>query len=298
MQLLFHHPGPPVSRYVNHFWYYDGYARPQSKEKLLPNAVMELVIDLDGSPKRLFCRGGHRLDQDYRGAWLSGLQTEFLVIEARLGSSMMGVHFRTLGAGAFFPLPMAELAKDVVELEAILGPEARHLREQLLDAPAPETKFRILERFLARRIATLDGDTDRGERLVGHVVERLRQTEQPVSIQRLADELGVTRRHLARLFRTQVGLGPKALARILRFQQVIETVESRGAETLCWADLAYRCGYYDQSHFVQEFREFAGIRPSEYHLRRGDYLNWIDVDEDHRPDPMSHISKTGSRPPL
>lgn len=278
MQYIAHQPGPPLSRYVDHLWFFEGYMPPHDREKLLPNGVMELVIDLHDDPKRLHSQGTRRLDRDYRGAWLSGMQTDFLVIGVVRGSSMMGAHFRTLGARAFFGLPMDEVAASVVRLDEVIGREARRLREQLLETPRPEDKLRTLEGFLAQRLAAGDGESRCGERLVSHVIERLRRQDGPLSVQQLAAESGVTRRHLVRLFQDQVGLPPKTLARVLRFQRVIQTVEARGPEAVCWADLAYNCGYYDQAHFVHDFRAFAGIPPSGYRIQRGDYLNWLIAD--------------------
>jgi AraC-like DNA-binding protein len=277
MQYATHRPGPPLSRYVDHLWFFEGYMPPHTKEKLLPNGVMELVIDLHDGPKRLHNQGQRNIEHDYRGAWLSGMQTDFLVIGVVRGSSMMGVHFRTLGARAFFRLPMEELAGKVVTLEDLIGPQARQLRERLLEAPAPQAKLRILERFLAFRLSNCGEDSCRSERLVNHVIERLRRPDGPLLVEQLAAEAGVTRRHLVRLFQDQVGMAPKALARVLRFQRVIETVETRGAAAISWTGLAYNCGYYDQAHFVQDFRAFAGIKPSGYLIQRGDYRNWIVV---------------------
>jgi AraC-like DNA-binding protein len=275
MQYVTHHPCPPVSHYVDHLWFFEGYMPPHTREKLLPNGVMELVIDLHDGPKRLHSQGQRKLEHDYRGAWLSGMQTDFLVIGVVRGSSMMGAHFRTLGARAFFRLPMEELAGKVVTLEDLLGAEARQLRERLLETPAPEAKLRVLERFLALRLRGCDEDSRRSERLVSHVIERLRRPGGPLLVEQLAAEAGVTRRHLVRLFHDQVGMAPKTLARILRFQRVIETVETRGAAAISWTDLAYDCGYYDQAHFAQDFRAFAGIKPSGYLIQRGDYRDWI-----------------------
>jgi AraC-like DNA-binding protein len=239
---------------------------------------MELVIDLGEGPKRLYSQGQRRLDQDYRGAWLSGMQTDFLVIQVVPGSSMIGAHFRTLGARAFFGFPMEDLAGKVVSLDAILGRDAGELRERLLATGEPEARLRLLERFLSARLNGGNGELQRNERLVSHVIERLRHPDGAISVEQLAAECGVTRRHLLRLFHDQVGLTPKALARVLRFQGVIEAVEARGAAAVRWSELAHDCGYYDQAHFAQEFRAFAGINPSGYLIQRGDYLNWMIAD--------------------
>ena len=73
---------------------------------------------------------------------------------------------------------------------------------------------------------------------------------------------GCSRRHLAAQFREHVGLPPKLLARILRFDRVIALL--RHAEPERWAEVAYDCGYYDQAHFNRDFRQFAGSTPGAF----------------------------------
>jgi AraC-like DNA-binding protein len=90
-------------------------------------------------------------------------------------------------------------------------------------------------------------------------------THGAVEVGLLTEELGCSRRHLAARFREQVGIAPKALARILRFRRVLELIERDGVAG--WADIAVRCGYYDQSHLNRDFRDFAGHTPSEYLAR-------------------------------
>ena len=78
----------------------------------------------------------------------------------------------------------------------------------------------------------------------------------------LVDQLGVSRRHLAALFRREVGLTPKAAARVLRFEHTLAAFDDPRAHSL--ADVAVGCGYYDQAHLNREFRTFAGCTPTEY----------------------------------
>jgi transcriptional regulator GlxA family with amidase domain len=80
-----------------------------------------------------------------------------------------------------------------------------------------------------------------------------------ISIDRLAGDLGISGRQLERRFLNEVGLGPKLLCRILRFQQVFRAIERSDRN---WARIAADCGYYDQAHLIRDFRQFAGQPPS------------------------------------
>jgi transcriptional regulator GlxA family with amidase domain len=84
-----------------------------------------------------------------------------------------------------------------------------------------------------------------------------------VPIESLADDLGISLRKLDRVFNARVGLTPKALCRVVRFQQVLKMVE-RDQQSRDWAQLAVECGYYDQSHFIKEFSAFTGLSPTAY----------------------------------
>ena len=91
----------------------------------------------------------------------------------------------------------------------------------------------------------------------------------------MLDRIGYSQRHFNQLFADEVGLTPKRFLRVRRFQRVIASVAGR--ESVDWADLALRCGYYDQSHFVHDFRSFSGLTPAAYLSHRTPHLNHLPV---------------------
>ena len=99
-----------------------------------------------------------------------------------------------------------------------------------------------------------------------------------LSIRDLSEQMGISHKHLIALFHEEVGLSPKRFCRIRRFQGVLEAIEHSGR--VDWADLACACGYYDQAHFIREFRDFAGMNPSAYLHGRGDYARFIPLPTD------------------
>ena len=91
---------------------------------------------------------------------------------------------------------------------------------------------------------------------------QLNETGGLIGVGALADELGCSHKHLITQFRREIGLPPKALARIVRFSRVAEMLKRN--EVASWVQIAHRCGYYDQAHLIRDFREFAGSTPTEY----------------------------------
>jgi AraC-like DNA-binding protein len=168
----------------------------------------------------------------------------------------MQVNLTPLGARALLGTPLGELTNRVVALEDVLGPAARHLAERLDGAAGWEERFAILDAVLLARAAS--AEPVRPD--VAWAWRRLVRSRGSIAVAALAAELGCSRRHLAARFGEEVGLPPKAYARLLRFQRATEALLSGGEPRL--AEVAAACGYADQSHLNRDFRAFAGTTPS------------------------------------
>ena len=160
-----------------------------------------------------------------------------------------------LGARRLLGMPMSELTREVVELEDLIGPAAHELAERLATAPDWATRFDLLERAIAERALAAPP-------VAPELVWSWQRLHDPVPIGELADEVGWSRRHLAATVHRELGMAPKALARLLRFEGALQRLRD-GADL---ADLALDSGYYDQAHFNRDFRAFAGVTPTEYRV--------------------------------
>jgi methylphosphotriester-DNA--protein-cysteine methyltransferase len=147
----------------------------------------------------------------------------------------------------------------------------RGIHEQLLAATTPEEKFQILEKTL-RMVS--HGALSRDAACASALAE-LQRTPERLNIKGLAARIGLSQRQLLRHFDERVGLAPKTLARVFRFQRVVERLDKE--RRAHWADIAVDAGYYDQSHFVRDFRQFTGLNPSRYLLDRRDYGNYVPI---------------------
>jgi len=264
-------PQAPLSYFVENLWFYRDLEVDHTKEKLLPDAAVELIIDLGEGAKKLYDRRDTLRYNGYQRCWISGMQREYIVIGAEKGASMMGVHFRTGGAAPFFGFPISELTGNVVELDLIWKREILSLREQLLEAASIEAKFDLLEAYLIGKAQSrLEPD-----RTISAALATL-QSWPVIPLRELACRLGVSHKQMIARFDCRVGLTPKFTSRILRFRNSLAS--AHGVSEPDWSDLAAKYGYYDQAHLIHEFQEFAGMTPSQYHTNRTLYPHYIAVE--------------------
>jgi AraC-like DNA-binding protein len=158
------------------------------------------------------------------------------------------------GVAAFLGLPVPELVGATLGAETLLGRRAYELADRLGGLPDWPTRFAVLDGLLAGWLRPRDTDA-----LVTRAWWRLHESPGRLTIGALAGELGVSRRRLEVGFRRHVGLAPKTVARIARFQYAVHLLTRRTAGPA----VAAECGYADQPHLTREVRALAGITPTE-----------------------------------
>jgi AraC-like DNA-binding protein len=193
----------------------------------------------------------------FRRAWVSGLQTGCLDIESSASPCLVAASLRPAHAGPLLGLPGREITGQVVELDNILRLGLEGLADRMATADVT-TRFSIFEQFLRDRLQRSRAPDSSLVWAVRRILENGGRTE----AEALSSEIGWSRRHLERRFDEHVGLAPKRLSRLVRFARVIEEVRDR--ELVNWARVALGCGFYDQAHFIHEFRTFTGVTPSDF----------------------------------
>jgi AraC-like DNA-binding protein len=191
-------------------------------------------------------------------AFAAGLTDTYDVIEQYGAIECVDLKLTPLGAYTLLCVPMDELAGQVVDLADVLGPSGRRLTSLLGSLTDWPTRFAVLDEFLLHRAA--QGPVPAAE--VGWAWRRLVASGGNVPIGALAQEVGWSRRHLVTRFRQQVGLPPKTVARIVRFEGLLSRLRATGSTE--WTRIAAECGYYDQAHMNRDFREFAGTTPTAF----------------------------------
>lgn len=260
---------PRLAGIVASLWFGEGRVAYQ-RDRILPSGQSQLLINL-GPPQYRIEPGPPERRVPFVDVWYSGLHQGPIDTEAPHGNALLGVAFSAHGAFPWLGESMAGLSDRIIALADALGDGALRLRDRLLDTPSLDARFRCVERWLLARLKP---------RHIVHpavrwAVDRIAASGGRVSIEDLAAYTGFTRRHLANLFRQQVGLTPKSLARVHRFRDALALLNRAGGQ-VPWEQLAETCGYYDQSHLINEFRRFTGLTPAELATRA-------------RPDPGSIV---------
>jgi len=192
------------------------------------------------------------IDGERRTSFVGGLHDRQVTTEHPGRSLGMQVNLDPLAARAVVEAPLHELAHRTVPLEQIL--DAPFLVERLADARDWDTRFALVDETLAPRFADA-----RPSREATWAWQRLRATHGRVPIGELAAELGWSRKRIVARFRDEIGLPPKSVARLLRFERAREL-----AGTMSWGELAFECGFSDQSHLIAEFRRVTGRTPETF----------------------------------
>lgn len=176
------------------------------------------------------------------------------------------VQLTPLGMYRMTGLSMNEISNRAVSLEDLFGREGRRLPERLAAEPDWAHRFDLLDSMLKR--AAADGPEPDPE--VALAWRWLSDANGTASVGEIVTETGWSRARLANRFRSQVGLTPKAAARVLRFGRAMTLLAAPGHRSL--TSIALACGYFDQAHFNRDFRMFAGCSPGELAVLRYDDL--------------------------
>ena len=269
-----HIPTFPLNRFIERLFYYEGINAAHTMDRFLPDGNTEIIIDLTEGTQFIYDNETLEEIQACRYFWASGVRTRPITIPSGNGSRMLVVAFKKGRAYPFYPMPISELTDRVVNGDLIFRRLILELREQLLAATSIDQMFLIVENFLflcARDRLSLEYTS----RCIEYAVSSIGNRPNRLGLRQLSDQIGYSQKHFISLFKRQVGVSPKQYLKIIRFQRAVLEMETD--QLIDWSDFARDNGYYDQSHFIHEFRNFSGFTPVEYINRKTDMLNYVPV---------------------
>jgi AraC-like DNA-binding protein len=254
----FYKPKPPLSKFVDNVWLYEGHEAEHKTERILPTGTLELAINLRQNELRFYDAEDHQNCSHFSGAVVSGAHGRGFVPDATGEVLIIGVHFKPGGAFPFLGLPAGELADTHVDLETLWGPSADRLRDLLCEARTSTERFQLLEQALLRRLC----HGVEKHYAVSAALEVFWKNQAGPTVREAARYLGLSQRRFIEVFKGEVGMTPKLFSRIQRFQQARTLIQQNPSPN--WSALALDLGYFDQSHLIREFLEFSGLSPTDY----------------------------------
>src|SRR5438876_8645103 len=273
---------PRLRDYVLGYFASQGFLPRPLHERHLPALEVALVLNF-AAPHRIIKPSDPKRATEHRNAWIVALQHRHQIREAFGARDFMVIRLTPIGAQMLLGTPMDLLTDRTLALEDVDIRFSRLLTGHAEAAHDWAARFDIVENIIAERLAS--ALTPPAGLL--HSWRILRESPNHVDLARLPEDFGCSRRHLIAQFHKYFGMAPKTIARISRFHlavaavhrigrqdplsyaegkpyldcQAVGTVRTATQTAIRWTDLALGCGYYDQPHFINEFRSFSGLSP-------------------------------------
>lgn len=220
----------------------------------VPRPMVPVILNL-GAPWGVASGDGAMVEHD---SFLAGLHDRHATTRSTGFSQCLQVNLTLLGARRALHGGLPAIVNAIVPFEALLGDEGHALIGRLREARDWPARFALLDRFLLARLAAAPAmHAD-----VAATLDMLARHDGAVSIGKLTTDRGVSRKRLVQLYRAELGLPPKTIARVLRFNRVVDLIHVD--PDTGWAALAQDTGYYDQAHLARDFRDLAGCTPGAY----------------------------------
>ncbi len=191
--------------------------------------------------------------------FLIGQLTRPYVVEPDGDTGTFVVRFHPNGFTPFTTFPIKEMENKPIALSTLYGEEGEALAQQIINADSTKQRIYIIEDFLFNRLT----DTKTIDHIIKSTVDTIIKAKGQISVTELSQKKHIHRRQLVRKFSKTIGLSPKQLSKTIRLQSALKTLLNQEKSRL--TDLAYDNEYYDQSHFIKDFKEFTGLSPKEFY---------------------------------
>ncbi|KAB1232603.1 helix-turn-helix domain-containing protein [Chryseobacterium viscerum] len=248
-------PQPDLASIIKCYWTLESprEAVPQV-QTIVPDGCMEMIIHY-GDLYNQYIDGKPVLQPR---SCVFGQLTEPLKIEPTGITGIFSVRFHHDGFIPFATIPIKEMDDQAIPLEKLFGIQGSELEENVLKASTVQEKISIVETFLLERL-----NTETIDRIVQSTVDLLLNVDGKISVNELSKQTNINRRQLERKFSSAIGLSPKQLSKTIRLQTTIKHLLNKEYASL--TALAYESEYYDQAHFIKDFKEFTGFTPKEFY---------------------------------
>ena len=255
-------PSPALSPFVRFFWVLES-DEPYC-HRSMADGCAEMIfhykgvfdeITTGGQAKQSFSSGLHGPSQNYRR----------FIIDKAFG--IFGVYLYPFAIPYLFSLPASELSDQAPDLQSLFGAEGAELEEKIMLAAGNRQRVTVMSSFLEKKLLRSSSTPSACVSVINDIIHSRGTT----LVNELAKRSFLSTRQFERNFKSLSGFSPKLYSRIIRFQMA---TQQYGTCHKTLTDIAYDCGYYDQSHFIHDFKQFSGYHPKQYFSGKAEGVEW------------------------
>ena len=224
------------------------------RRREFPAPQVVVIFEL-GPSIRVYESGQAERWSRFPGGFVAGIDDRFTLTEYRGEQRGVQLNLTPVGARLLFGIPMSELSGEVLSIGDVL-PGGRELSERLLNCSTWQGRFELILDLLRQRLREVPARTQ----MLTWAFERIVNTGGALDVATLNRQLGYSHKHVLTLFQDQLGMSPKLLQRLVRFDGLVRQLKQ---ERRSWVNLAAEFGFADQAHLVREVRHFSGVTPSQ-----------------------------------
>lgn len=246
-------PSDPLRDIIDCYWVIENEDTKIDPQKIIPDGYPEIIFHY-GDAYRINITGSWETQSK---KLLAGQISNHFMLENTGVSGMFGIKFKPHALCRLFGIDMSQFTDRVVDLNTILAEEFSTVDSFILGNNSFTDKTTYMNRFFEELVS----EPDEQDQAVQKIVERIIGENGLISVTELSNSHDIHERKLSRIFNRYIGLSPKFYSRIIRFSYIFSVVREK---KMSWGEIAQMTGFFDQSHFIKNFREFTGEEPSKY----------------------------------
>lgn len=257
MEFRRYSPSDRLQPYIRHYYVFESDSNIEFEDTVFPSGDMEVVFNLGEGTWESWAE-----NKFFRTPTIElwGQITKPLIIRSKGRHNMLGIKFLTHSAACFFKDEIGVFNDQVSDLCAIIGRPAKMLYTKLLETTSLHKRIELIEDFLWERLSRNEKKPFRIDQ-VADILKSIKNNSEENNLSNIASIHGITPRYLHKLIYQHTGLSPKSFNKINRFQLSLRLIAKNDQP---FTSIAYDCGYFDQSHFIRDFKSFTGVTPSAY----------------------------------
>ena len=250
-------PGENLATFVKCYWILEN-PKEETPEKqiIVPDGCMEMIFHY-GDLYKQYIENQNSIIQPR--SFVIGQLTRPLEIEPTGRTGIFSVRFQPNGFLPFTTIPIKEMENTAVSLSKLFGKDGKAIEEKILNAQSVSERIQLIEAFLLSQLT----DKETIDRIVKSTVDTIMTANGQLSVDELSKQTNINRRQLERKFSSAIGLSPKQLSKTIRLQTTLKMLLNKKFTSL--TSLAYENEYYDQAHFIKDFKDLTGFTPKEFY---------------------------------